>query len=353
MIGDAVPAELRPTALRAPGTVIAGVVLVLAALLGILVGPVSLGLKPVLLELFDKVFFLDIASGLSKQEAAILWQLRVPRVVLAGLVGAMLALAGAAYQGVFRNPLADPYLLGVAAGAGLGATLAISYLPNARGWIIDPLPLAAFIGALVGVTATYALGRASTRSRTTATLVLAGVAMASFFTALQTYVQQRETDTLRQVYTWILGQLTTASWREVVLVFPYILVSSVGILLHRRLLDVMSVGDEEADSLGVDTRRIRLIVVIAASLGTAAAVAVSGLIGFVGIIVPHTVRLLLGASYRLVLPLSIVFGAAFLILTDLVGRTAIAPAEIPIGVITAFLGAPFFVFVLRRSRRIA
>jgi iron complex transport system permease protein len=327
--------------------------LFVAVVIGVLVGPVPLRIGAIVSEMADRLPLVDLSSGLTEQQRAIVWELRMPRVVLAGLVGAMLSLAGAAYQGVFRNPLADPYLLGVAAGAGLGATLAITYLPSTTGWPVDPLPLAAFIGALVGVSATYVLGRAGTRSRTTATLILAGVAMASFFTAVQTYVLQRESDTLRQVYTWILGQLTTASWREVVLILPYIVLCSVAILLHRRLIDVIAVGDEEADSLGIETSRVRLFVVIAASLGTAAVVAVGGLIGFVGIIVPHTIRLLVGSSYRLVLPLSILFGAAFLILADLAGRIAIAPAEIPIGVITAFLGAPFFLLVLRRSRNLS
>lgn len=345
--------EIRPTVLRLSWSLIAFGSLSAAIVIGVLVGPVPLGIGAVVTEIGDRLPVLSLSSGLTEQQRAIIWELRMPRVVLAGLVGAMLSLAGAAYQGVFRNPLADPYLLGVAAGAGLGATLAITYLPGATGWPVDPLPLAAFIGALVGVSATYVLGRAGTRSRTTATLILAGVAMASFFTAIQTYVLQRESDTLRQVYTWILGQLTTASWEEVALILPYITVCSVAILLHRRLIDVISVGDEEADSLGIETSRVRLFVVIAASLGTAAVVAVGGLIGFVGIIVPHTIRLLVGSSYRLVLPLSIVFGAAFLILADLAGRIAIAPAEIPIGVITAFLGAPFFLFVLRRSRKLS
>ena len=344
-------AEVRPTALRLRWSVLGLVCLFGAVVVGVLVGPVPLRVEAVVGEIVNRLPLIDVSSGLTEQQSAIVWQLRMPRVVLAGLVGAMLAVAGAAYQGVFRNPLADPYLLGVAAGAGLGATLAIAYLPRSTGWPVDPLPLAAFVGALIGVASTYVLGRAGSRGRNATTLILAGVAMASFFTAIQTYFQQREADTLRQVYTWILGQLTTASWREVVLILPYLVVSTVAIVLHRRLLDVQSVGDEEADSLGVDARRVRLLVVIAASLGTAAAVAVSGLIGFVGVIVPHTVRLLFGSSYRLVIPLSILFGAAFLILADLVGRTVIAPAEIPIGVITAFLGAPFFLVVLRRGSR--
>jgi len=348
-----VNADVRPTGLRLTSLLAALLVLAGALVVGVLIGPVPLRLSGVLSEGADRLPFVHLSSGLSDQQSAILWQLRIPRVVLAGLVGAMLALAGAAYQGVFRNPLADPYLLGVAAGAGLGATIAIAYGPAAAGWPIDPLPLAAFVGALVGVSVTYALGRANWSGRTTTTLILAGVATASFLTAIQTYVQQREDDTVRQVYSWILGQLTTASWREVSLILPYLIVSVVAIVLHRRLLDMLSVGDEEAGSLGVNTQRVRLIIVVAASLGTAAAVAVSGLIGFVGVIVPHTVRLLFGSSYRLVVPLSIIFGAAFLVLADLVGRTLIAPAEIPIGVITAFLGAPFFLVVLRRSGRLA
>ena len=343
--------DSRSTGLRTVWFAIAAATLSVALVLGTLVGPVALDPASSLRELADHLPFVDVTSGLSDQQGAILWQLRVPRVALAGLVGAMLAVAGAAYQGVFRNPLADPYLLGVAAGAGLGATIAIAAGPVATDWPVDPLPLAAFAGALLGVSMTYVLGRANTKGRTTATLILAGVATASFLTAIQTYVQQREDDTVRQVYGWILGQLTTASWSEVWLVFPYLAVSSVVILLHRRLLDMLSVGDEEASSLGVDTKRVRLSIVVAASLGTAAAVSVSGLIGFVGVIVPHTVRLLVGTSYRVVVPLSILFGAAFLILADLVGRSLIAPAEIPIGVITAFLGAPFFLVVLRRSGR--
>jgi iron complex transport system permease protein len=295
----------------------------------------------------------SISSGLSDQEAAILWELRMPRVVLAGLVGATLAMAGAAYQGVFRNPLADPYLLGVAAGAGLGATLAVAYLQDGSGWPVNPLPVAAFVGALIGVAATYTLGRSGGRARTTATLILAGVAVASFMTAAQTFVQQRHADTIRQVYSWILGTLGTVGWREVGLVLPYVIVSGAALVLHRRLLDVMSVGDEEAMSMGVNAERVRLVVVVAATLGTAAAVAVSGLIGFVGIIVPHTARLLVGGSYRLVLPVSALFGASFLILVDVLARTVVAPAEIPIGVITALVGAPFFVVALRRSGRTA
>jgi iron complex transport system permease protein len=177
------------------------------------------------------------------------------------------------------------------------------------------------------------------------------VAVAAFFTAVQTFVQQRHADSVREVYSWILGRLSTVGWTEVALLAPYAAVSLVVLLLHRRLLDVLAVGEEEAETLGVSAARVRLLVVLAATLGTAGAVAVGGLIGFVGLVVPHAVRLLVGSSYRVILPLSVVGGAAFLVAADLGARTILSPAEIPIGVITAFVGGPFFAVVLRTSRR--
>ena len=347
------PAEPAPSRLRRRWFAVAVGALGGALALGVLVGPASLSAWGVVTEMISTLPGVDMGPGLTDRQADILWKIRMPRVVLGALVGGMLAISGAAYQGVFRNPLADPYLLGVAAGAGLGATLAIAYGPDSSAWMIDALPMFAFVGAFVGVTAAWILGHASGSQRNAATLILAGVAVAAFLTALQTYVQQREAETLRQVYSWILGRLATSGWHEVLLILPYVVVSTVAILLHRRLLDVLAVGDDEADTLGVRTERVRLVVVAAATLGTAAAVAVSGLIGFVGIIVPHAVRLVAGTSYRIVLPLSLLGGAAFLVTADVVARTISSPAELPIGVITAFLGAPFFAVVLHTSRKLA
>jgi iron complex transport system permease protein len=275
-------------------------------------------------------------------------QLRAPRVVLAALVGGMLAIAGSAYQGVFRNPLADPYLLGVAAGAGLGATLVIAF---GHVHSSELVPVAAFAGATVAVVLAYVLGRSAGVARTTGALVLAGVTVTAFMTALQTFVQMQRTDTLRDVYSFILGGFSTATWRDVAVASPYIVVSSTILILHRRVIDVLNLGDDEAASLGVEVKRVRLLLVAAATMGTAAAVSVSGLIGFVGIIVPHTIRLLVSTSYRAVVPLSLVVGAGFLVLTDVLARTVVSPAELPIGVVTAFFGAPFFAVVLRTSRR--
>ena len=318
-----------------------------AATAAVLIGPASLSPGSVLREIASHLPFIDLDSGLDTRQASIVWELRVPRMVLAALVGATLSLAGGAYQGVFRNPLADPYLLGVAAGAGFGATLAIVSVGS--GSVL--VPVAAFGGAITAVAAAYGLGVAAGGRRSGATLILAGVAVAAFLTAAQTFVQQQNADSIREVYSWILGRLGTAGWSEVALMTPYALVSMTVILFHRRLLDVLSVGEEEARALGVHPERVRAAVVVAATVGTAGAVAVSGLIGFVGIVVPHVVRLMVGASYRAILPLSIVCGGAFLVLADLIARSAIGPAEIPIGVVTAFVGGPFFLVVLRTSRR--
>jgi iron complex transport system permease protein len=330
----------------------AGIFLVASLLTGALVGPVHIGLFDAVESVVARLPFVHLRSPLSPTQEAIFWDIRLPRVVLGALVGSMLAVAGASYQGVFRNPLADPYLLGVAAGAGLGATIAVVYLPSGFGFH-NALPPAAFLGASVAVALAYAIGRSAGRGSGGATLVLAGVTVASFFTAVQTFVQQQHSETLQEVYSWILGRLPSSGWNDVEILLPYVAVSLAGILLHRRLLDVLSVGDEEAATLGVHVGRVRLAVVVCATVGTAAAVAVSGLIGFVGIIVPHAIRLVAGPSYRLLLPLSVLVGAGFLVLTDVIARTALSPAELPIGVVTAFFGAPFFAIVLRTARRMA
>ncbi len=344
----AAAAPISPARLRVRPFVVAGGALAVAMVLGVLLGPASLPARGVLLEIVDRMPVLAVDSGLSDREAAIVWQIRVPRVVLGALVGAMLAVAGGAYQGVFRNPLADPYLLGVAAGAGLGATIVLAAGAGGPGIAVAA---AAFAGAVAAVVLTYALAR-SGGVGTTANLILAGVAVAAFFTAAQTFVQQRASDTIREVFSWILGRLATVGWAEVALLAPFVAVSAAVLFASRRLLDVLAVGEEEAGTLGVRTDRLRLAVVAAATLGSAVAVAVSGLIGFVGIVVPHTVRLLTGHSYRVILPLAFVGGAAFLVFADLLARLVISPGELPIGVVTAFIGAPFFAVVLRTSRRI-
>jgi iron complex transport system permease protein len=329
--------------------VLAVAALAASVVAGLAIGPVAVGLDQIAHALLAKAPGLGVSSPLSSTQEVIVFELRAPRVALALLVGGMLAVAGGAYQGVFRNPLADPYLLGVAGGAGLGATLVIAY--GATGSQSALLPLAAFVGASCAVAGAYALARtASGQRRSPAALILAGVTVAAFCTALQTFIQQQHSETLGSVYAWLLGHLDAAEWADVLVVLPYVAFSTGLLLLHRRILDVLALGDEEATSLGVNVVRVRGLVVVAATLGTAAAVAVSGLIGFIGIIVPHAIRLATGAHFRTLLPLSFVLGGAFLVLADAGARTVLAPAELPVGIITAVLGAPFFAVVLRTSR---
>lgn len=321
----------------------AAVILTAAIAVGTSIGAVSVPRGDVVTFLLRRL--LHLASPLDPTSAAVVWDLRLPRVLLAVMVGAMLAVSGCAYQGTFRNPLADPYLLGVSAGAGLGATSAIVAFDHRLA-----VPLAAFAGALLAVALTYTLGRSAIVGRSATSLVLAGVAVASLLTAIQTLIQQRNSDKIREVYGWVLGRLGTAGWGDVTLVAPYVVLCIAVLWRYRRVLDVFAVGDEEAATLGLPVTQARGVVVVAASLGTAAAVSVTGLIGFVGIIVPHTLRLVMGNSYRVLVPMSAMYGGAFLVLADCAARTVLAPQEIPIGVVTALVGAPFFLAVLGRRK---
>ncbi len=344
MSGPTKSGVVVPARIGAVGWLTALGTLFVVAVAGLLVGSVDLSAGGVIEAMLDRLPLITVDHGLTEVEQRLLFELRLPRVVMGGLVGGILAVAGAGYQGVFRNPLADPYLLGVAAGAGLGATAVIGLGSGSA--LIPPI---AFAGGIAAVGVTYALSR-TVGGRTTTSLILAGVAVAAFATAVQTFLLQRSYETLREVYSWILGRLVTVGWGEVWTLVPYAVVAVTVLILHRRLLDVLALGDEEAAGLGVDVVRVRRYVVLAATLATAAAVSVSGLIAFVGIIVPHTIRLVTGWSYRVILPLSLVYGASFLIFADLGARTLVAPGELPIGVLTAFLGAPFFLLVLRTMR---
>ena len=324
---------------------LSAVAVLVTVTLGVSIGAVNIAPLTVWSEISKQVF--GGSANLSAAESTIIWQLRLPRVLLALVVGAMLASAGCAYQGTFRNPLADPYLLGVSAGAGLGATIAIFY---SSGQVKFLLPIAAFIGALSAVFLTYSLGRSAISGRSSTALVLAGVAVASLLTAVQTLLQQQTTDKIREVYAWVLGRLSTSGWNDLLIITPYVAICILVLLRYRRVLDVFAVGDEEAQTMGLPVGRARGAIIVAASLGTAAAVSVTGLIGFVGIIVPHILRLIVGNSYRILLPLSVVYGGIFLVLADIFARTVLAPQEISIGVVTALLGAPFFLFVLGSSK---
>jgi iron complex transport system permease protein len=343
------PAVATAFRLPRPAVVLGVLALVAVGLVSAASGAAGLPIGGVFASLLDRLPLVSVDSSLSVRQEAILFQIRLPRLVLGMLVGGSLGMAGASYQGVFRNPLADPYLLGVSAGAGFGAVLALGFGLDIGWGPVGAVPAAAFVGAVLAVSASTLIARGGWTSP--ATLLLGGVAMAALFSAAQTYaLQQLDETRSREVLSWLFGQLGTTGWDQVWILGPYLVLCGAVLMALRRHLDVLRVGDDEARALGLDPARTRLIVIVAASLLTAAAVSVSGLIAFVGLVVPHIVRLLFGHSYRIVVPLSALVGATFLAFVDIGARTLTAPAELPVGVITAFVGAPFFAFILWRGR---
>jgi iron complex transport system permease protein len=282
--------------------------------------------------------------------ATILFALRLPRTALMAVTGAALAGSGAAYQGLFRNPLADPYLIGVASGAGLGAILAMTFRLHATTLGLFAVPVAAFSGALITVYVVYQLARVG-RALPATTLILAGVAVSSFATALTSFLMINSTGELRRALVWLLGGSTMSGWQPVFAQLPYVALGLGGLLTMGHALNVMQVGDEQAQQLGLPVERVRFLVIIAASLTTAAAVSFAGIIGFVGLIVPHAVRMIWGGDYRRILPLSILSGATLLLIADVLARVVMSPQEIPVGIIMALGGAPFFLWVLRRTKQ--
>jgi iron complex transport system permease protein len=319
----------------------------LVALLAIARGSVEVPLDRVLRILVGQLPGVTVVPDWTASQAAIILQIRLPRVVIAGLVGATLALAGATYQGLFRNPLADPYLIGVASGAGFGATVVLTTPLAGLFYAFGILPLAAFLGALAAVALAYLLARVGNTVPVTG-LILAGVAIAALASAGTSYLMLSSKQDIRIVLSWLLGGFSSATWDRVPQILPYLAIGAAVILAHARTLNVFQLDEEQAAQLGVPVERTKLLLIAAASLATAAAISVTGLIGFAGLIVPHITRLLWGPDHRFLLPMSMVLGATYLIGADLVARTLIAPAEVPVGVITALCGAPFFLFILRR-----
>lgn len=287
-------------------------------------------------------------AGYPSWAPRLLRDLRLPRIIMALVAGVALSTAGATFQGVFRNPLAEPYLLGVSAGAALGATIAILWSPLAVLGVFG-LPALAFIGAITAAFLVYELATFSGET-SSASLLLSGVAVGSTFTAMLSLLMVATQYDLRTVVVWLMGGLTTASWTKVKVAAPLVALGVAAMLAHAPRLNLMLMGESRAEELGVDAHRTRRNLLVIASLTTAAAVAFTGLIGFVGLMVPHIVRLLLGPDHRYLLPACGLFGALFLLLADTFARTALSPAEIPVGIITAFVGGPFFLYLLRKRK---
>jgi iron complex transport system permease protein len=325
------------------------IVLAFALILSVAVGSVSIPVGDII-GLFGKIISRQPLSDTFQTYATIVFQLRLPRTVLMAIVGAALAGSGASYQGLFRNPLADPYLIGVASGAGLGAVIAMSinFPYSLLGLMV--VPLAAFVGAVVTVFAVYALARVG-KTLPTTNLILAGVAASAFTNAIASFLLIQASGDLRRALVWLLGGSSLSGWQPVLASLPYIL-AGLGLLITMgHALNVLQFGDDQAHQLGLRVNRIRVLVILAASLATAAAISVAGIIGFVGLIVPHVIRLIWGGDYRQLIPASMIGGASLLLLSDVAARVILAPQELPVGIITALVGAPFFFWVLSRAKR--
>lgn len=324
--------------------------LAVVVILSIAIGAVFIPPRMLIQLLLARLPGIPIDTGIPEIFSTILYKIRLPHTVLIALTGAALAGSGAAYQGLFRNPLADPYLIGVASGAGLGAVVAMTLHWPGTLLGLYAVPAAAFVGALLTVALVYVLAHQPGATPTT-TLILAGVAIGSFATALTSFLMLRSQGELRRALAWLLGGATLGGWEPVLAAFPYILLGLGVLLVSGHALNVLQFGEEQARQLGLPVERTRTLLIGAASLATAAAVAFSGIIGFVGLIVPHLARLLWGPDYHRLVLLSILGGATLLLLADLLARVVLAPQELPIGVVTAIAGAPFFLWVLRRAQR--
>ncbi|MDP1546295.1 MAG: iron ABC transporter permease [Anaerolineales bacterium] len=292
----------------------------------------------------------NVLRGAGKETFAfIVWQIRLPRTALVALTGAALSGSGAAYQGLFRNPLADPFLIGVASGAGLGAVIAMSIQWPYSFWGLMAIPMSAFIAALITVFIVYFLARVGQTIPTT-NLILAGVAFSSFATSLTSFLMLRSTSEVRRALGWLLGGASQAGWTAVLAMLPYLVIGLSILVFFSYRLNLLQFGDDQAQQMGLNVNRTKTILLVAASLATASAVAFSGIIGFIGLIVPHVMRLWFGGDYRRLIPLSIIGGASALLVSDIIARIVLAPQEIPVGIITALVGAPFFLWILRRVK---
>lgn len=292
------------------------------------------------------VLFGDEITGATD---TIVWDIRLPRILLAVLVGMALASSGGVMQGFFQNPMADPYIVGVSAGAALGATTA--YALKLDFWILgfNAVSVCALISALVITFLVYLLARRRGRV-IPGVLLLTGVAIGSLATSVTSFMLVMGQEDQRRVLFWLMGSLSSRQWDHVLMLAPYVVIGLVVIQLFAKDLNALLLGDEQAAHLGIAVERVKLILLITATCLTAAAVAVSGIIGFVGLLVPHLVRLVVGPDYRILLPVSALGGGLLLALADMVARTAMAPAEMPIGILTTVLGAPFFIYLLHRQR---
>nr|WP_174616519.1 iron ABC transporter permease [Virgibacillus ihumii] len=325
-------------------------ILAWSILLGVSIGTVKVPVTDILRILFSHVTGTALSDSVDPMHETIVMAIRLPRVVLSGLVGASLAIAGAAFQGLLRNPLADPYTLGVSSGASVGAVVTVFFHLSLPVIGMYTLPVLSITASFITIFIVLFFARRVDRGMRVETIILTGVIFSSFLGALISLMIALTGDELRQIIGWLLGSVSMRGWEYVWIILPFFLFGALILLLHITELNAMSFGEEQAKHLGVNVGRKKMNVLIAGSILTGAAVAVSGTIGFVGLVIPHLIRILWGPDHRHLLPLSVLAGAGFLIIADLISRTIIAPSQLPIGVITALVGAPVFAVILMKQK---
>jgi len=329
--------------------IFSGAFLFLAALLGLLVSSVTVPVPSIIHIILQNSIGLSWMEDIPRNLEMIIWNIRFPRVLLALFIGAALSLAGAAFQGLLRNPLADPYTIGVSSGASLGSVLVLYFQINLLGLGSFSLPVVAIIGGFVALMIVFGMTRLSNRGMAIETIILAGIIISAFIGAIVSLIIAISSqEDMRQILYWLMGSVGMRGWSHLQLFIPFFLIGAAILLLHHRELNALAMGEESAQHLGLDVKKRKIWILVGASLLTGASVAVSGSIGFVGLVIPHLVRLITGPNHRHVLPLSMLTGGAYLVLADLIARTIIAPKELPIGVITALVGAPVFAILLMR-----
>jgi len=321
----------------------------IALVVSIAFGSINIPLKTLLQMVAAQIPGIEIPAHVPESYSLILFRIRLPHTFLILLTGAALGSSGAAYQGLFRNPLADPYLIGVAAGAGLGAVISMAFRwpENLLGFYT--IPAAAFLGAIITILLVYNLARVGATIPTT-TLILAGVAVSSFATSLTSFLMLNSRDEVHRALSWLLGGSSMSGWNPVLAILPYIAAGLTLLFFSGHALNLLQFGEEQASQLGLPVDRSKVLLILATSMATAAAVAFSGLIGFIGLIVPHLIRLVWGPDYRQLVPLSAIAGGSALLLADLLARVLLAPQTLPVGIVTALAGSPFFLWILLRAK---
>jgi iron complex transport system permease protein len=345
------PAMTAPSSLRSQGFFLRRAfpfILCAVVLLGMLCASVAVGAVHIPVDqLIALLLQTPATSSLPPSLHTILWDIRLPHALFVMLVGMSLSASGCAYQGIFRNPLADPYLLGIGSGASLGAVAAITIPLLATR--LPVVPVFAFTGALLAVVLVYRGARPGKGPSSSTRLILAGVSIGAFANAVATFLLYRDRGDMQRAMTWLLGGFSLGGWTPVWITMPYILLGVLVLILMGRVLNIMQFGEEQAEQAGLHVGRARWVLIAAASLTTAAGVSFGGVIGFVGLAVPHLARLLWGTDYRRLLPLSALLGAAVLLAADILARILLAPQELPVGIVTALFGAPFFFYLLHKN----